>query len=476
MKRNYSSALLPVTVLLVMVTAGAAAYSGYKYFQLRQQTNISRLLPKDDATWGLSQLNTEQLKFANALLLVGNQNNEETRKNLSFRLDILYSRVEVTTQVFDRLTRWVAKNQAGQSYPIAAVFRQNAPEDLSQIRSLFSDIDQKVQAYLKTGDIAMLADISGLMDRMLTLSLELTSQVNQAASQTAYNVRSNIFDQSNQLQIALLTTIFIFVLSSVVTLGLYINVRRAEKNSLQLVEKLRLASRAKTQFLSSMSHELRTPMNAILGFGQILKLNSEEPLSIKQQRYVDYILSSGQLLLELINDVLDLARIESGKLNISMTEVDLKEVFEECLFLVDAQAKERGLSIRNNLHEACYIKADATRIKQVMLNLLSNAIKYNREGGTVTLTMRHTSENMVRISVIDTGTGFPDDARLRLFEPFERLGMETSGIQGTGVGLTITRQLVEAMGGHIGCESEVGEGSEFWVELVVADGSVSYPS
>lgn len=474
-KRTFPSPLLSVTILLILFSVGAAVYSGYKYLQLRQDTNTLRLLPKRETTWGLSQLNIEELKFANALQLVVNQNNEGNRKNLSLRLDILYSRIDVTVEVFDRINKRIAENQIVQIYPIAAVFQQNAYQDLSEIRKLFSNIDRTVQIFLKSGDVISLASINRRLERMIILSSELASQLNQASSQTRYNFQENLFDQTNQFQVALLTIIFSFMLFSLVVLALYQNARRAERKSSQLAEDLHEANQAKTQFLSSMSHELRTPMNSILGFSKLLKSQPGEPLSAKQQESVDYILSSGRHLLDLINNVLNLSQIESGKLSIMLTVVNLEEVFKECLSIVDSQVKERGLSISNNLAETCYVEADYMRIKQVLLNLLSNAIKYNCEEGTVTLTAFHTSASVVRISVKDTGAGIPVDGREGLFEPFNRLGKEGSGIEGAGVGLSISRQMVEAMGGHIGCDSEAGKGSTFWVELSVIVDLVSHP-
>ena len=226
-----------------------------------------------------------------------------------------------------------------------------------------------------------------------------------------------------------------------------------------------VANQAKSEFLSTMSHELRTPMNAILGFGQILELNPKEPLSDGQKFCVDHIMGGGKHLLELINQVLDLVKIETGKMTLSVEQVQLNELCQECLSLIDTQAEKRGLRIDSNLGAVNYIKADYTRFKQVLLNLLSNAVKYNREGGTITLTCKEVPDNMMRVSVTDSGEGIAKGEQIKLFQPFNRLGHEAGEIEGTGIGLTITKQLIEAMNGRVGFESEVGEGSTFWVEI-----------
>ena len=465
MRSVLRSALLPLTVIMILATLGAAVYSGFRYFQLRHETEILRLLPKDDASWGMFQLVTEEHKLINAINLAAGKNSSENLKNLSLRLDILYSRFGVTTEVFDRQVKWVAQNHSAEIYPVQAVFMRHINDDLLEIRRLFNNVDREVQDYLKTDNSTRLPEIRGWLGHMIKLSSELASQVNQASNQSEFNIRENIITLAHQFQMALLTIIFTIMMFSVVSLTLYLNARRAERRQSLLVEDLQVANRAKTEFLSSMSHELRTPLNAVLGFGQILESNPGEPLTTRQQKCVDNILSSGSHLLDLINEVLDLSRIESGKLEISLAEISVIEVIEDCLLLVNSQAKERRVSIKNIYTENISITADYTRLKQVLLNLLSNAIKYNIEGGSISLATQLISDNRVRISVTDTGIGIPEDLSERLFEPFDRLGKESSGIQGTGVGLTISTQLVEAMGGQIGYQSEFGKGSTFWVEF-----------
>ncbi|MCW9034681.1 MAG: ATP-binding protein [Rhodospirillales bacterium] len=226
-----------------------------------------------------------------------------------------------------------------------------------------------------------------------------------------------------------------------------------------------LANHAKSDFLSSMSHELRTPMNAILGFSQLLEHNQKEPLTPIQKKHVDHIMVGGRHLLELIDQVLDLAKIETGQLEISIENIVLDDVCKEALTLIENQAKKHNLNIKYNLNATHDIKADHLRFKQVLLNLLSNAVKYNHEDGSIILSTQDTTDNMVRVSVTDTGNGISEEAQAKLFEPFNRLGREFSDIGGTGIGLNIAKQLVDAMNGEIGLESEIGKGSTFWIKF-----------
>jgi PAS domain S-box-containing protein len=234
------------------------------------------------------------------------------------------------------------------------------------------------------------------------------------------------------------------------------------------------ASQAKNEFLSRMSHELRTPMNAILGFSQLLEMDTLNP---GQRESVDHILRGGRHLLELINEVLDIARIEAGRLSISLEPVPLGEVIQEALELIAPQADKAGIHVGSASGTPVrYVLADRQRIKQVLLNLLSNAVKYNHQGGTVTLSYEDTSEGGLRINVTDTGPGISVERMARLFLPFERLGAEQTGIEGTGLGLALSKRLVEAMGGRLGVDSAEGRGSTFWVEIAVADAAGVQPA
>lgn len=243
------------------------------------------------------------------------------------------------------------------------------------------------------------------------------------------------------------------------------------------------ASRAKSEFLSRMSHELRTPLNAILGFGQLLELGDLEG---EDADNVAHILSAGRHLLDLINEVLDVVRVESGALGLSLEPVGLGEVLTESLDLVRTAADARGIELRApDRLDGSMVVADRQRLKQILVNLLSNAVKYNRDGGAVVVSWARSEtpvdgrerpeHGWLRLAVSDTGRGIPVDRFEDVFTPFERLGAEGSGIEGTGVGLSLTRTLVEALGGRIGLTSEVGEGSTFWVELPAAGGAPAAP-
>jgi len=227
------------------------------------------------------------------------------------------------------------------------------------------------------------------------------------------------------------------------------------------------ANRAKSEFLSRMSHELRTPLNAILGFGQLMETSTLVPDDVES---VQQILKGGRHLLDLINEVLDIARIESRSLTLSPEPVSVDDVVHEVVDLILPLAAERGIELRLDPSDPSrFVLADRQRLKQVMLNLLANAVKYNREGGSVTVFYHLDLPDHLSIWVSDTGPGIAPEDRERLFFPFDRLDAERGGVEGTGLGLALTKALVEAMHGSIGMESELGRGSAFWVSLPLED-------
>jgi PAS domain S-box-containing protein len=242
-----------------------------------------------------------------------------------------------------------------------------------------------------------------------------------------------------------------------------------EENNVELATARATADKAnlaKSEFLSSMSHELRTPLNGVLGFAQLMSSAIPAP-TLKQQKAIEQILKGGWYLLRLINEILDLAMIESGKLTMSQEAMSLTAVFEDCREMIEPLAARRGIEMFfPQTSESIYVHADVTRVKQVMINLLSNAVKYNSTGGAVNVSCVPVDETHVRISVSDTGSGLNEEQMAQLFQPFNRLGQEYSGEEGTGIGLVVTKQLVELMGGKIGVESVVGNGTTVWLELL----------
>jgi signal transduction histidine kinase/ActR/RegA family two-component response regulator len=291
-------------------------------------------------------------------------------------------------------------------------------------------------------------------------------------------IRRGLYDTAQGVAFVAITCLLLFV---VVTLWTARMLERADAGrrkaeaalvqARQIAEDARLeaeearadaeqASHAKSDFLSRMSHELRTPLNAVLGFAQLLAMDELAPA---QRENVGQISKAGRHLLELINEVLDIARIEAGRLSLSIEPVEVQLLIEEAIALVEPLAAGRGVQIARD-SEAVVVMADRHRLRQVLLNLLSNAVKYDRPGGHVRVSTKLEGERW-RILVSDTGPGLTPDKLARLFVPFDRLGAEASDVEGTGIGLALSRRLAEAMGGTMGVQSEPGEGSTFWIEL-----------
>ena len=241
-----------------------------------------------------------------------------------------------------------------------------------------------------------------------------------------------------------------------------------EEELLHARESAEAASAAKSEFLSSMSHELRTPLNAILGFAQLLERDRKQPLSERQLERLGHVLRGGEHLLRLIDDVLDLSRIEAGRISISAEPVDVQEVMHEVLHTLEPMATRAQIQLEVAAipEDTPRVLADRTRLAQILMNFGSNAIKYGKAGGHVRFETQHRT-SMLRIAVVDDGIGIPEDKRGKVFEPFQRAGQETGPIEGTGIGLTISKRLAELMKGTVNFESREGEGSRFWIDIPV---------
>lgn len=248
--------------------------------------------------------------------------------------------------------------------------------------------------------------------------------------------------------------------------------KRIEEELRQARDEAEHANRTKSLFLSRTSHELRTPLNAVIGFAQLLEMNQH--LDDDDQESVEEILKAGRHLLELINEILDISGIDSGQMTLSVTSVSVNELLEEALSFIGAWARDCDVELKWTAPAGrnWQVLADARRLKQVFLNLLSNAVKYNRPQGTVTvecLPTQSTQSPALRVCVKDTGFGLSADKIARLFTPFDRLGAELTGVEGTGIGLAYSKRMVTAMGGTLGLESIIGTGSTFWVDLPLAE-------
>lgn len=291
------------------------------------------------------------------------------------------------------------------------------------------------------------------------------AEYDNESTQLIENIRLN-FEENNRISL-FLGALLAFTSIAIIIIVMTRLTRQEEEKLKQALKQAEQASHAKSEFLSRMSHELRTPLHAIIAFSDLILY--EKNLEPKLEKHIQHIYKAGGHLLTLIDDVLDLARIESGKLSISVKPINLQAVVEECESLIKPIAQESEVEISFDPNINYIVNADHTSLKQALLNLLSNAVKYNLKPGAITVSYEIKHNKRLRINVLDTGKGLSSEQQQQLFQPFERLGAEFSQVKGTGIGLAITRELVKMMGGSVGAESVEGRGSNFWIELMLSD-------
>ena len=300
---------------------------------------------------------------------------------------------------------------------------------------------------------------------MRDLINETIEEFDKDSEQLIEDIRQN-FEENNSISL-LLGALLVFTSIAIIIVVMTRLSRQEEKIIKNALKQARRANKAKSEFLSRMSHELRTPLHAIIAFSDLILY--EKDLKPKLEKHIQHINTAGSHLLTLIDDVLDLAKIESGKLTVLVEPVKLQAVLEECYSLIKPIALNAGIRLSFDTQVDYIVNADHTSLKQALLNLLSNAVKYNRQQGVVTVSYELKNDKRLRINVIDTGKGLSAKQQKQLFMPFERMDAGFSDVKGTGIGLTIAQQLIDMMGGTIGVKSTEGEGSNFWIELVLND-------
>ncbi len=444
--------ILLSSILAVLIIA-VFSYITVRYKELSDFELKFRTAYASDATWGTIQLGQDVMRFELTLHdLIGNPT-EENVKALSIRNDLLYSRVDVVSLAISNNAAYSTK------------FKNNVVQEFAILQGSYDRIDELTQKYIKTQTSDDLFVIERLLDEMVPKAVQLASKLNQHIKSANFKIQERTLQNMQEYQILLMLIFVVFLSFSVFSLLLYRKVYNVNSTLALTAKDLNRANDAKTHFMSSMSHELRTPLNAIIGFTQILEMGKNQYFESRRAEYCGYILSSANLLLNLINQILDLEKIESGKVEFNNNDFELNPLLDDCFEMSRPLATKYKVQLENNKSVDYSLFTDDMRLRQILLNFISNGIKYNQPGGKVTLKCALTDHGSVLISIIDNGLGIPQEKRSFLFQPFERLGREAQNIEGTGIGLNISHSIATHLGYEIGYTPNPTGGSIFWLEV-----------
>ncbi len=418
---------------------------------LWRQVDDSTSLASENVTWSAANTSVELLRLVDGLNGFATSQTPRSRDALQTLYEIVLSR-------FNTLTEGVQAEHLRASGYFGTI---------SSARDALFDMESEIYGLSMTPDSG--ADAANLADRLVKIERyifpALTSVSNREASRLSL-IRQHFQEILNEVIVSLvLLTLFAMGIAGLLAVESRRRQRADARRDEALAEEAR-ANQAKTEFLSAMSHELRTPMNAILGFAQLLDSNKKTPLNRSQQKAVNQILNSGEHLLQLINQVLDLSKIEAGQESLALDDVPLTPLLAECARLIEPIAENQGITLQFlGAPDGDTVRGDPLRLRQIFMNLLSNAVKYNRDNGNIRVQVSVIEDGRVRVDVTDTGVGIPNDAREEIFRPFSRLYHDEITAEGTGIGLTISKSFVERMNGTIEVESTEGVGSVFSVLL-----------
>lgn len=449
-RQNAAIRLFLATAFVLFVTLAATISLTW------QESERLTASAQDNIQWGVTQVETELNKMSTALYRYGNSIPGTSYDDVLLRLDVLWSRINlfktgVASQTFSHVPE--------------------AQKSLQAISVLLAQIEGRILALEKEPRLKAISVAETLLDlrpRAHTLGLDMFHYFNGETVRTR-----KVFQDGMRQSIYYLTGIFICSM----TIGLLWILETRRANSLSRARdaallEAQIADKAKSDFLSSMSHELRTPLNAIIGFSHMLKMNPANNLTDKQKEYTGYIIESGGYLEKLVEQVLDLSNIESGIMNISIDTFDVFDTLEECMVIARPIAQKNNITLINRVSndDLPTLYSDKTRVMQVLMNFISNAIKYNRPGGTAFVDVEILANQKLRIRVEDTGPGIPDQFLDRIFIPFDRLGREALNIEGSGIGLAISKKIADTLGCDLGVETETGKGCKFWIDVPTQTG------